>query len=90
MQNLRPSKSYIWKVFTTDSGYECNDWHSKGFPAVSEWAKGALGGMAKGAPFSLSVTKHHYAAVAHAAKSPATDLAEVHKLHPFWFKYFQV
>ena len=57
---------------------------------MSEWAKGALAGLAKGAPFSLSVTKHHYAAVAHASKSPATDLAEVHKLHPFWFKYFQV
>ncbi|CAK9858317.1 unnamed protein product [Sphagnum jensenii] len=32
--------------------------------AVAGWAKGALAGLAKGAPFSLCVTKHHFAAVA--------------------------
>lgn len=56
---------------------------------MAEWAKGALAGLAKGAPFSLSVTKHHYATVAQAAKLPATGLTEVHKLHPFWFNTFK-
>ena len=44
---------------------------------VAEWAKGALTGIAKGAPFSLSVTKHHFATVAAAANSPGNDLSEV-------------
>lgn len=44
---------------------------------VAEWAKGALAGISKGAPFSLSVTKHHYAAVAAAANSPENELSEV-------------
>lgn len=45
--------------------------------AVAEWAKGALAGMAKGAPFSLGVTKHHFATVAAAANSPGNDLSKV-------------
>lgn len=51
---------------------------------VAEWAKGALAGLAKGAPFSLSLTKLHYATVAMAAAedhvpadSPENDIAEV-------------
>lgn len=45
--------------------------------SVAEWAKGALAGISKGAPFSLSVTKHHYAAVAAAANSPENELSEI-------------
>lgn len=45
--------------------------------AVAEWAKGALAGLAKGAPFSLAVTKHHYAAVAAGANSQGNDLSQV-------------
>lgn len=52
--------------------------------SVAEWAKGALAGLAKGAPFSLSLTKLHYATVALAAAedhvpadSPENDIAEI-------------
>ena len=38
---------------------------------VAEWAKGALAGMAKGAPFSLCLTKFHYAIVALSAENTA-------------------
>jgi len=50
---------------------------------VAEWAKGALAGMAKGAPFSLSLTKLHFATVALAANnavpaaSPENNISEV-------------
>ncbi|KAG0612506.1 hypothetical protein M758_6G033300 [Ceratodon purpureus] len=44
---------------------------------VAEWAKGALAGIGKGAPFSLCVTKHHFATVAAAANSPGNDLSEI-------------
>ncbi|KAG0587443.1 hypothetical protein KC19_2G165100 [Ceratodon purpureus] len=58
--------------------YECSADSS-----VAEWAKGALAGMAKGAPFSLSLTKLHYATVALAAEnavpadSPENDISEI-------------
>ena len=54
---------------------------------MAEWAKGALAGMAKGAPFSLSLTKLHYATVALAAEnavpadSPENDISEVEVLN---------
>ncbi|KAG0568663.1 hypothetical protein KC19_6G036700 [Ceratodon purpureus] len=37
----------------------------------------ALAGIGKGAPFSLCVTKHHFATVAAAANSPGNDLSEI-------------
>ncbi|KAH9575862.1 hypothetical protein CY35_01G133600 [Sphagnum magellanicum] len=41
--------------------------------AVAGWAKGALAGLAKGAPFSLCVTKHHFAAVAASTNADQKD-----------------
>lgn len=46
--------------------------------AVASWAKGALAGLAKGAPFSLCITKHHFAAVVAAgANADNDDLSQV-------------
>lgn len=46
--------------------------------AVASWAKGALAGLAKGAPFSLCITKHHFAAVVAAgANADNEDLSQV-------------
>jgi hypothetical protein len=60
---------------------------------VAEWAKGALAGLAKGSPFSLSLTKLHYATVALAAEnavpagSPENDISEVEVLNLFSWLY---
>ncbi|CAM6077237.1 unnamed protein product [Sphagnum tenellum] len=46
--------------------------------AVASWAKGALAGLAKGAPFSLCITKHHFAAVVVArANADNDDLSQI-------------
>jgi 3-hydroxyisobutyryl-CoA hydrolase len=58
--------------------HQCSDDFS-----VAEWAKGALAGIAKGAPFSLCLTKLHYATVALAAEnaipadSPENDHSQI-------------
>ncbi|KAH8975096.1 hypothetical protein BDL97_01G138500 [Sphagnum fallax] len=41
--------------------------------AVAGWAKGTLAGLAKGAPFSLCVTKQHFAAVAASTNADQKD-----------------
>eukprot|EP01018_Ginkgo_biloba_P021051 Gb_13615 [translate_table: standard] len=44
---------------------------------VAEWAKDALLGLEKGAPFSLCLTQKHFSAVASACKDTGNDLSEL-------------
>jgi 3-hydroxyisobutyryl-CoA hydrolase len=46
-------------------------------PGVVEWAKGALEGFSKGAPFSLFVTQMHYSQVAAAVSETSNPLSKV-------------
>ncbi|KAH7437211.1 hypothetical protein KP509_05G060800 [Ceratopteris richardii] len=49
-------------------------------PKVSEWATGALTGLAKGAPFSLCITQQHFHAVAAAACNMDNELQEIKQI----------
>eukprot|EP00250_Pteridium_aquilinum_P012871 c20996_g1_i1 orf=113-1264(+) len=46
-------------------------------PGVEEWAKGALSGIAKGAPHSLCITQRHFSSVSAAVSSFENELGTI-------------
>lgn len=46
-------------------------------PGVAEWAKGALSGIAKGAPHSLCITQRHFCSVSAAASHMENELGTI-------------
>lgn len=52
---------------------------------MTEWAKEALTGLGKGAPFSLSLTKEHFSRVASARANNDNALSSVSREFEFSF-----